>query len=306
MVLNFMGNLMNDIVTKENLPNFIDRLLAQRNLYSKAKLLSGALFVLCILVPVGLSFAKYLFPCIAIIAKIVVVYGFTATFLRLVLKDAAESCQGLAARIQQIFDTELFDIPWNSHLCGSKPLNEEIYRYSRKGDRSSLSNWYDEIVATLPKSVGTLVCMRTNVIYDKGLRKKCFVGCVSIFILAALAIIVLGFTNNTRLWDAFLYGLIPLMPIVTWFIDLCKQHKKSMKVLDNLYSLVISALERAKGGVEVDCNTLMEIQNFMFLHRKSSYLIPDFLYNQFRSKSESEASYGAQKVCEQYQLINSI
>ena len=301
-----MGNLMNDIVTKENQPTFIDRLLAQRNLYSKAKLLSGALFVLCILVPVGLSFAKYFFPCVAIIAKIVVVYGFAATILRLVLKDATESYQGLAARIQQIFDTELFDIPWNTPLCGSKPLYEEIYRHSRKGDRSSLSNWYDEIVATLPKSVGSLVCMRTNVIYDKRLRKNYFVGCVFVLILAAFAIIVLGFTNNTRLWDAFLYGLVPLMPIVTWFIDVCKQHQKSMKVLDSLYSLIISALERARGGVEVDYDTLTEIQNFMFLHRKSSYLIPDFVYKLLRSKSEAEAYYGAKKVCEQYQLIISI
>ena len=297
---------MNDIVTKENQPTFIDRLLAQRNLYSKAKLLSETLFVLCILVPVGLSFAKYFFPCIAIIAEIVVVYGFSATILRLVLKDATENYQGLAARIQQIFDTELFDIPWNTPLCGSKPLYEEIYRYSRKGDRSSLSNWYDEIIATLPKSVGALVCMRTNVIYDKGLRKKYFIGCVFVLILATFSILVLGFAKNTKLWDVFLYGLVPLMPIVTWFIDVCKQHQKSMKVLDNLYSLILSALERARGGIEVDYDTLTEIQNFMFLHRKSSYLIPDFVYKQLRSRSESEAYYGAQKVCEQYQLINSI
>ena len=297
---------MNDIVAKENRPTFIDRLLAQRNLYSKAKMLSGALFVLCILVPVGLSFAKYCFPCISIIAKIVVVYGVVATILRLILKDATDCYQGFAARVQQLFDTELFDIPWNAPLCGPKPLPEEIHKHSRKGDRSSLSNWYDKIVATVPKSIGSLVCMRTNVVYDKGLRKKYFAGCVVVFIGATAAVIVFGLANNTGLWDAFLYGLVPLMPIVTWFVDVWKQHSKSMKVLDNLYSLIISALEGAKGGVDVPKDTLTEIQNFMFLHRKSSYFIPDCVYKRFRSKSESEAYYGAQKVCEQYRLINSI
>lgn len=301
-----MGNLMNDIVAKENQPTFIDSLLAQRNLYSKAKILSGALFVLCILVPVGLAFAKYCLSDIRIIAKIVVVYGVVATIIRLLLKDATECYQGLAARVQQIVDTELFDISWNAPLCGSKPLPEDIHKYSRKGDRSSLSNWYDEIVATLPKSIGSLVCMRTNVVYDKGLRKKYFGGCVVVFFLAAAAVIGFGLANNTGLWDAFLYGLVPLMPIITWFVDVWKQHAKSMKVLDNLYSLIISALEGARGGVDVAKDTLTEIQNFMFLHRKSSYLIPDCVYKMLRSKSEAEAYYGAQKVCEQYQLINSI
>lgn len=301
-----MVNLMNDIVAKENQPTFIDRLLAQRNLYSGAKLLSVILFVLCILVPIGLSFAKYSYPCINILPKMVVVYGVAATIIRIILKDATESYQGFAARVQQQFDTELFDIPWNTPLCGSKPLPEEIYKYSRKGDRTSLSNWYDEIVATLPKSVGSLVCMRTNVVYDKGLRNKFFSGCVVVFFVAVTLVIVWGLANNTGLWDAFLYGMLPLMPIVTWFIDVWKQHVKSMKVLDNLYSLIISALDGARGGVDVPKDTLTEIQNFMFLHRKSSYLIPDCIYRMLRSESEAEAYYGARKICEQYNLQSGV
>lgn len=299
-----MVNPMNDIVEKENQTAFIDRLLAQRNLYSKAKCFSGALLVLCVLVPVVLFFVKCFIPSVCYISEIVVVYGVVATILRILLKDTTDCYQGLAARVQQLFDTELFDLEWNKPLCGEKPCPEKIRKYSRKGDRSKLTNWYGELVAKLPKSTGSLVCMRTNVMYDKGLREKYFICCVIVFALAALAVTVLGLLNNTRLWDAFLYGLVPLMPIITWFIDVFKQHFKSIKVLDNLYALIISTLETARGGNEIDNETLTEIQNFIFLHRKSSYLIPDCVYNLFRSKSEEEASYGVQQVCEEYQLLN--
>ena len=299
-----MANPMNDIVEKENQEVFIDRLLAQRNLYSKAKCFSGALLILCILVPVLLSFVKCFCPDLCYISQIVVVYGVVATILRILLKDTTDCYQGLAARVQQLFDTELFDLEWNKPLCGEKPLAEQIYKYSRKGKRDKLANWYGEIVAELPKSTGSLVCMRTNVTYDKGLRKRYFICCVLVFFIAALSVIVLGLVNNTGLWDAFLYGLVPLMPIVTWFIDVFKQHCKSIKVLDNLYALIISALETAGGGNEVSNEALTEIQNFIYLHRKSSYLVPDCVYNLFRLKSEGEAQYSAQRVCEEYRLLN--
>ena len=95
---------MNDIITKENLPENIDKLAAQRHLYSQAKVYSIIILIICVLVPVLMSFAKLLFPTLAIISQIAIVYSVFAVFVKIGLADCQNACRTMAAGIQQLFD----------------------------------------------------------------------------------------------------------------------------------------------------------------------------------------------------------
>ena len=149
--------VQNDIVTRENEQTFIDRLAAQRHLYSKAKKLSNILFVVCVLLPVVLSIAKVLYPTCVSLPKIIVVYSVVATLLRIWLKDLSTNLKVSAARIQQLFDCDLFGLEWNKALCGSKPKPEDVLKATRGASYEKLDNWYETIVSQLPPTVGVLV-----------------------------------------------------------------------------------------------------------------------------------------------------
>lgn len=293
----------NNIATKQNEQTFIDRLAAQRHLYSKAKRLSNLLFVVCVLVPVLLAIAKVVFPDCVNLPKVIVVYSVVATLLRIWLKDLTTERKLLAARIQQLFDCDLFGLQWNKALCGPMPKPEEVHRETKGASYNKLQNWYEPIVSRLPLSVGALVCMRTNVVYDQSLRKSYSTLCYVLTALAIIAVATLGMLNNTGMWDAFLYGIVPLMPLVTWGIDLYKQHKANYKALCNIEPIIEDGLNQAKNSHDVGQRTLEEIQNFIFLHRKTSYLIPDLFYKMNRKRNEAAAYYGAEKVCESYNLL---
>ncbi len=295
--------VQNDIVTKENEQTFIDRLAAQRHLYSKAKKLSNILFVVCVLLPVVLAIAKVLYPTCVSLPKIIVVYSVVATLLRIWLKDLSTNLKVSAARIQQLFDCDLFGLEWNKALCGSKPKPEDVLKATRGASYEKLDNWYETIVSQLPPTVGVLVCMRTNVVYDQTLRKAYSIVC---YVLTAIAIIVvaaLGMWKNAGIWDAFLYGIVPLMPLITWVIDLHNQHSANYKALCNLEPLIEAGFVYAKEHQSVNKSALQEIQNFIYVHRKSSYLVPDWFYKINRDKNEAAAYYGANKVCEAYNLL---
>ena len=221
----------NNIATKQNEQTFLDRLAAQRHLYSKAKRLSNLLFVVCVLFPVLLAIAKVLFSDCGYLPKIIVIYSFAAALLRIWLKDLTTNRKVLAARIQQLFDSELFALNWNKALCGEKPQPEEIHNALKGANTKNLRDWYEPIVSQLPLSVGALVCMRTNVVYDQSLRKSYSTFCYILTVIAIILVCVFGMMHNAGMWDAFLYGIVPLMPLVTWLIDLHKQHKTNYKTL---------------------------------------------------------------------------
>lgn len=293
----------NNITTKQNEQTFIDRLAAQRHLYSKAKRLSNIVFFVCVLLPVLLAIAKVLYPECDRLPKIIVVYSVIATLLRIWLKDLSTSLKVTAARIQQLFDCELFGLEWNNALCGAKPKPEDVLKATRGASYKKLNNWYETIVSQLPTSVGVLVCMRTNVVYDQSLRKAYSILCYVLTFIAIIAVAVLGMWKNAGMWDAFLYGIVPLMPLVTWVIDLHKQHSANYKALCNIEPLLEAGFVQAKEHHCVNQNALQEIQNFIFLHRKTSYLVPDLFYKLNRKKNEVAAYYGAEKVCEAYNLL---
>lgn len=293
----------NNIATKQNEQTFIDRLAAQRHLYSKAKRLSNIVFVVCVLLPVLLAIAKVLYPECDRLPKIIVVYSVIATLLRIWLKDLSTSLKITAARIQQLFDCELFSLEWNKPLCGATPKPEDVLKATKGASYKKLNNWYETIVSQLPPSVGVLVCMRTNVVYDQSLRKAYSILCYVLTFIAIISVAVLGMWKNAGVWDAFLYGIVPLMPLVTWVIDLHKQHSANYKALCNIEPLLEAGFVQAKEQHCVNQNILQEIQNFIFLHRKTSYLVPDLFYKLNRKKNEAAAYYGAEKVCEAYNLL---
>lgn len=295
--------IVNKISIRQNEQTFLDRLAAQRHLYSQAKTLSNILCFICILIPVGLAIVKVVFPAYTILPKLIVVYSFAATLIRIWLKDLTSKKKVLAARIQQLFDCELFSLEWNKALCGSIPQPEDVHSSSKGASYDKLNDWYEPIVSQLPPSVGSLVCMRTNVIYDQSLRKSYALLCYSITVLSMILVICFGLYKNTGMWDAFLYGIVPLMPLVTWGIDFYKQHNANMDALNNVYSLIDKGFNEASSDHSVAQKTLEEIQNFIFLHRKSSYFIPDLFYKALRNKNEENACYGAKEICKRYNLL---
>ena len=73
---------MNDFLIKENLPMNLDRLDAQRHLYSKAKCCSYVVAFLCVLIPVILAIIKILIPNVDFIIKGTLVYSFLILILK--------------------------------------------------------------------------------------------------------------------------------------------------------------------------------------------------------------------------------
>ncbi|WP_347841554.1 S-4TM family putative pore-forming effector [uncultured Draconibacterium sp.] len=114
---------MNNIQTNQNKADFIRLLKAQRVAYSIAKR--------CMSVEVIILLISIIFPILLIFfpdlveQSLVIILSGGLVILSVLLNNLMKNRTNVAAKIQEEFDTKLFNLTWNSLLCGSNAIDQE-------------------------------------------------------------------------------------------------------------------------------------------------------------------------------------
>jgi hypothetical protein len=202
---------MNDITTRQNNPNLIEFLKAQRIAYSQCKkfqIFDVVSVVIAILFPLlTLKYPDY--------QNAINAFGvlWTASYLLTEIYRKNKTTQG--AIIQEQFDTELYNIKWNEVLCKDKVNIDTIKGLASKYSRNDLQNWYStKIDNSLPKEISILLCQRINFSWEVSQRQK-FVTFLSVIAILYYGIyIVIGFKNNVGFFDL----LVMLSPSISFLV----------------------------------------------------------------------------------------
>ena len=293
---------MNKIIEHQNDQSNLDKLSAQRNLYSSAKRWRNVRFVCCVLVIVILSVLKSIWSDSSTLAIILALAIFVSLMLGPVFNRHINRRKNLAARIQQLMDTELFDLPWDEYLCGRKPTAEDVYDHKSEKIPEKLNDWYDTGIGEVQDmNTAILLCQRENMRYDSHIRTAFTRLCKWGAVIVCLGIIVAAILiYKTDVLSVIMFGLIPITPIVRWILAVMNEDGKDKDVRDSLESLVTKEMDIAMKGKPVHVTELRRIQNWMFMHRRDGYLVPDWYYNLCREKSEDRAAYSVQDFLEKY------
>lgn len=299
--------MANSIFERQNEQHFIDMLSAQRHLYNVAKRWNTVQICFCVIIVIIANFLKLFWPKNTIFLSVsyeeiihwITIYGVLALLLQNCLASKVAAYKLLAAKIQQLFDCNLFQLQWNRALCDDKPQPEDISRNIGKEDVDKLHDWYSLEIQPLTEELAALVCMRTNVYYDYGIRKKYKIGVDFIIGAILLGSLVVFGIQNANLWDIVVNGIVPLLPVAKWLYDVHKQNSANLKSLEKLKSLLTSALDNAKKTKHVKKTVLEQIQNFIFLHRKSCFMIPSWVHYIFRNQSETDMNYSVKQLVQE-------
>ena len=160
---------MNNINTKQNEPQMINLLKAQRVAYSKCKnyqIFDTISIIIALITPIiGFTNNETL--------DILTVIGVIWTILYLVFDTVRKGKSSIGAKIQEQFDTELMNINWNSTLCREKVPIDTITELAVEYKKNDLRNWYStEITYDLERSIATLLCQRINLSWENTLKFK--------------------------------------------------------------------------------------------------------------------------------------
>lgn len=282
---------MNNIENLQNEQKQLERLAAQRELYSAAKSIHVVQICITVIIPILLAI-------IAIkktnIAPYAAALGLMASLLDvLMIEQMIKIKRQKAAKIQELFDCEVLNLDTSPlKIIDDIAVEEVLLHYQAHTKINSniekIRDWYPKNIGNLPIHIARIICQRENCWWDSKLRERY----TYILKMAVIIVVILLFCfaqyNNLKFTDMVLLGS-SLLPFFQFSIKQANEHKEAAKRLDELvrYSkdLWNSALDRIKNE-DVITEGSRRLQDEIFEHRSKSPLILDMFYKRLRNKDE--------------------
>ncbi|MCP4308655.1 MAG: hypothetical protein GY788_28035 [bacterium] len=212
---------------------------------------------------------------------------------RLYLYPARNRHVHLAARIQEEFDTELFDISWGSGLAGSEPAEEDIVAAARRvetDDRltSSIdSGWY-ATTSGIRWPMDVLFCQLASVTWGRrqhATYARWLVAFVGILVAVAGTI---GLVRDLALSSWLVTFLFPSLPALLEASELAiaqrQQSERKEGLEQDIRALWDTEIAELGTLSDSDCRA---IQDEAFRLRDSGLQVPEILYWRSREKDEA-------------------
>ena len=293
------------IVQRQELPENIELLAAQRSIYSRAKNIIG--FQMMLSVPIAICAA------ITTIAKpelkgYMALWGILVVVFDLfVFTPWVKKLRDNAARIQEIFDTKVLGLDWNEISVGKRPepelVHEEAKKHGMEDEKlSCLRKWYPIILDKVPEIYGIIISQRSNVWWDARMRRKYTLSIRVILVSIALGLIGYGLYEKKDILEFLAYILAPLVSTYIFGYRQMMEHGDAADRLDKLREISEKIWSDAIAGkdtgtLKLKCRTL---QDQIFEHRKKNPPIFDFLFRCFRDENELLMNKGAEALVSEY------
>lgn len=289
---------MNNIYQKQNQDQFIERFRAQGHIYDQAKTYANWIVIISIVVVFGLTILKFAFPEEECLKSISILYGIFSTVVCFLLEAKRKKQKNFAARIQQLIDCELFDISWWKNW-GRKPALEDIQEAAKKEKPDRYYNWYDSSIQSVSMQSATLICFRSNVMYDQRLRKRYLKFCHFAFWSIMIVLLILCLWFNFSILDILTYGVAPALPIIMMYVKTWVAESTDTNNLEQIRGDLEIMQERMVAGEVIPSDENLFIQDAIYVHRKSSFSIPSFYYKRYRTENEIDMHVFASRLAEQ-------
>jgi len=292
--------MADNISSRQNLPGNIQRLAAQRYLYSRAKHLSLLQAFLAGATPILAAIVVALRPSAEVWA------AFAGVVVPLVdvgwLDPWQKRFREGAADIQEDFDCRVFELPWNHALAGHRPGAEEIHEAAKRHAPSSdapLENWYPPAVSALPLNQGRLICQRTNCWWDSKLRRRYSMGIVIALIIVSAFVVLMGLITGMTLQKFVLAVIAPLSPAVLWGMRERQRQMEAASALDRLKEYGESLWDRVvkERIAEPEVSALSRgLQDAILFRRRDNPFVFDWIYRRLRKEYEEQMNVRAEAM----------
>jgi hypothetical protein len=123
------------------------------------------------------------------------------------------------ARIQEKFDTKVFDLHQNKILVPAYPSIEVISEHSAKYKKNDPSNWYMEYLKldNYPLPIAILRCQLANLLWDKSQRKALKTTLRILLASITICFIIISYVNNYPIQEC-VKSLIIISPLFIYLI----------------------------------------------------------------------------------------
>jgi hypothetical protein len=289
------------IVEKQELPQNIELLAAQKNLYSKAKNIIGLQLVLSAPIAICATVATIVKPELKGYAAL---WGILVVVFDLfVFTPYTKKLRDHASRVQELFDSNVLGLDWNEISVGKRPEPELVHEEAKKHgmkeeDIAKLKQWYPIIIDPIPEIYGVIISQRSNVWWDARMRRKYTFSIRFLLVSIAIGVIGYGLYEKKDMFEFLAYIVAPLASTYVFGYRQMMEHGDAANRLDKLKEVSEKIWSDALTGTEVSVLKLKcrALQDQIFDHRKRNPPIFDFLFRWFRDGNEELMNKGTETL----------
>jgi hypothetical protein len=280
---------MNDIKARQELPENLRFLKAQRVIYADAKKIYKWQLTITIIVVIIMNFTK-LIAKQTVHVDLSVYIGLVSVTITLIdllfMANYLSKFKTNGAKVQEMFDCSIYNMEWNETNCGDKPENSVIDEAQSKyilNAKAPLTNWYHIDLDGLSHEHAVLRCQETNLEYDRKLRYHFKNDCTILCLVVVIASFFLATIIDVSLQSYLLNFIIPSLPLIVVLIKIILDNQKAAKSLEEVRKAARKL--RASGTISTKAQ-LRQVQDKLYCSRKDSTLIPENYYKYRRPKLE--------------------
>ncbi|MGC4907079.1 S-4TM family putative pore-forming effector [Streptomyces cyaneofuscatus] len=271
------------IYEKQNIAVNIKLLAAQRRLYSDAKIVYSLRIAVVFLGAFLTISAAAAFPDARVyIGAVSTFVGFLVSLLG-VGREKRKNKE--AAASQELFDTNVFSLPWNDNLA-ERPSGAVVSEAALRYTKNDLQDWYTD-TTPVPRPLDILICQRSNLGWSIAAHRawSALFAAIGLLLLlyATAAALLLGSSLATTLIGFYL----PLIPgikecVENWRSNADSIHSKQ-KVDGKALAIWVRAVEKKQVPHIGECR---QLQDLILMSRQVNSPIPDWFYDRMKEKNQ--------------------
>jgi len=282
---------LSQIAANENSEIQLLRLAAASVFYASGKRILGLQAILTVLGGFASAIVIASFPQIKVWAAF---YAFTIALLdALVLERLQSEHRQTGARIQELFDCELFNFSWRSLVSGERPSPELITEhgtiYKQRHGICHLRDWYSPTVSALSLPLATLVCQHANAWWDSTLRRRYCTGLKVLLSVLVIFVFVLAILRGMTMDVFVLAVLAPLTPAILWGVREIRKNSAAAadlgRVETHIDQLWREGLEDGLASNSIGAESIL-VQNQIFHFRSTNPFVFNWVYRLLRARKE--------------------
>jgi hypothetical protein len=210
------------------------------------------------------------------------------------------------ATVQEMFDVDLFGLPWNQTAAGERLPPHEINQLVRKftssrgrGDR--LRDWYVD-TSGVPQPYDVFICQEQNLGWDARLRSRWARLLLGAVIAWTLFGMLIGYLADLTIPETIARWYLPSAAALLLGIDSYRAQRDIAAERERIIPLIQTEIDHAQppplraAEQQRLYKTAREIQDVILATRKQAVRVPQWFYARFRQADEQDFQANANQL----------
>jgi hypothetical protein len=200
-----------------------------------------------------------------------------------------------AVRTQELYDTELFHLRWNSALAGRPPSPEDVADAARHvRDDTDFLDWYSIDMGDTPWPADVMLCQRQSMIWSKGDHRAYGLTILVLGITWFLVGLVVGLVVDFSLANYLVKVFLPSAPALLDSVEQSRLHLRHVASRQQVEHKIHDIWQRHRDNSEdLDEEQCREIQDAAYLLRRDGPRVPRRFYKARKALSQTKTAAGA-------------